>query len=191
MKCKLVILTFTFICAMSFSQQVIPMSTNEGLFPDDVDFLSNPHDTMLNIIDNYGAGTYFDYPQQLDKIKSLLVDDSLSIADSELTKLTKVKKIILDAGGIYEYNYFKCAFTFNGKGLYYRKLAGSQRQSGYVYRKDDSHLLFIGGSTVNDDPLTTYDVDNSVVGLLYKKSSADYVMLCHENNHHYILLFSK
>ncbi|MFQ3578259.1 MAG: DUF4893 domain-containing protein, partial [Verrucomicrobiia bacterium] len=65
-------------------------------------------------------------------------------------------------------------------GLFFEKISGSQRCSGWIFPDYPTRSFFLGGKTVNDDPQVTYSgfdaavrlggtaVETDTVGFLYR-----------------------
>ncbi len=73
-------------------------------------------------------------------------------------------------GGAYLYPYFKCAIHRKDGKLFFEKLNGSQRVSGYLYRVGGDRYAFLGGTDLADDPQVPYGyaADHNVVAYLFK-----------------------
>lgn len=61
--------------------------------------------------------------------------------------------------------------------LFFEKTTGSQRKSGYIYDNRPDSKVFLGGWSVNNDPQTTYDSENSVAGKIYRIAADRIIML--------------
>ena len=106
-----------------------------------------------------------------------------------MLNLKQVKSIQISNYGIFEYSYFNCKFTSKNGSIYYKKTTGSQRQNGFLYRKDTNTVYFAGAWSVNDDPTKEYGSDQSIVGIFYKLSSGKYIMIMGDDSGVNILLF--
>lgn len=124
-------------------------------------------------------------------VHQLLAAEKLNINLDDLALLRRVRSIRVDNTGIYSYSYFKCHFSQRDGTLFFQKTAGSQRKSGYLYRLDSKRFFFLGGSTVNDDPLTHYGSDSSVAGMLYRVGAARYILLFPSDHGFEIYEFAK
>ncbi|WP_284314613.1 DUF4893 domain-containing protein [Labrys miyagiensis] len=73
-------------------------------------------------------------------------------------------------GGAYIYTYFKCAIHKKDGKLFFEKLNGSQRVSGFLYRVRDDRYAFLGGTDLAEDPQVPYGyaTDRNVVAYLFK-----------------------
>lgn len=56
------------------------------------------------------------------------------------------------------YAFFNCQIKQKSGRLWFQKTSGSQRVSGYLYPDQGQQRVFIGGATVNNDPLRSYDL---------------------------------
>ena len=130
-----------------------------------------------NILNNLDADAYMDRTSQQTEVLNLLNQKHIPIIESELLNLKQVKSIQITNYGIFEYSYFNCRFTQKSGSIYYKKTTGSQRQNGFLYRKDANTVYFAGAWSVNDDPTKEYGSDQSVVGVFYKLSSGKYIMI--------------
>ncbi len=74
------------------------------------------------------------------------------------------------------YAFFNCRVNKTAKGLWFEKTSGSQRVSGYLYPDDGSQMVFIGGATVNNDPLQAYDLGQPDTANQYENHNAVGVM---------------
>ena len=101
-------------------------------------------------------------------VKRLLSSKNLKITNQEFLQYRKVRSIQVSDLGIFTYPYFRCRFKKKEGKLFFEKLTGSQRKSGYIYDNKPDSKVFLGGWSVNDDPKTTYDSENSVSGKIYK-----------------------
>ncbi len=118
-------------------------------------------------------------------VSKLVNSNKLSLKTEELFDFKKVKSIQGDRLGIFIYDYFSCKFVEKNNKIFFQKTTGSQRKSGYLYRKDDSSFVFLGGWSVNEDPLTSYKSDKSQSGILYKISDNKLIMIFIESDKAY------
>lgn len=91
--------------------------------------------------------------------------------------------------GLFVYNDFKCRIEAGADGtLKFAKLTGSQRRSGVLYpHGEPGQYVFLGGATVNEDPLKAYSriIDSSThvieesdtYGLLFARSKNELVLV--------------
>ena len=119
-------------------------------------------------------------------VNILVNADKLPISTSDLFEFTKVKSIQGGPSGIFIYDYFSCRFNEKGSKIFFQKTSGSQRKSGYMYRKDEYSFVFLGGYSENDDPQTTYDSRAGEAGILYKISNNKIIMLFFGNGNYEI-----
>ncbi|MGJ4854161.1 DUF4893 domain-containing protein [Labrys sp. La1] len=73
-------------------------------------------------------------------------------------------------GSIYAYPYFKCAISERGGKLFFAKVNGSQRVSGFLYRVSNTRFVFLGGNANGDDPPVAYGASpkSDAVAYLFK-----------------------
>jgi len=81
-------------------------------------------------------------------VNNLVNADKLPISTSDLFEFTKVKSIQGGPYGIFMYDYFSCRFNEKGSKIFFQKTSGSQRKSGYMYRKDEYSFVFLGGEPI-------------------------------------------
>ena len=105
-----------------------------------------------------------------DSITKLINGKRLPLEPAELLSYKRVKSIQCNTfgWGFNEYSYMPCKVRYKNGKLFYEKTAGSQRKSGYLYRRDDYSYVFLGGWSVNEDPQTTYESSHRIEGILYK-----------------------
>ena len=53
----------------------------------------------------------------------------------------------------------RCRVRRAGDGLFFEKLTGSQRVSGFLYPRDGTSFVLLGGATVNEEPQRRYTSD--------------------------------
>lgn len=110
---------------------------------------------------------------ELARLKDLVSGERLELVPKDLLPLTKVRSIQIGRYGVFTYPYFKCRFKQTDRGLFFEKTTGSQRKSGLIFQNGESALVFLGTSTVNDDPQRPYsglnrskDTSHDSVGLI-------------------------
>lgn len=89
--------------------------------------------------------------------------------------------------GIFTYPYFKARIVEKDGVLFFEKQTGSQRRSGRLVPRDADgrDFVFVGASTVNDDPQQRYSrdagargpADGDSVGVLYRIDDGRLVMV--------------
>lgn len=156
----------------------MPVEISSDLFqkvkPNDVDCIMHGRQKALAILDALPANAYGIQDRSI--VKTLLTASPEPIEENSLSEFPRVRSIqVMD--GIFIYPYFSCRFRKEGSQWYFRKTTGSQRKSGYLYENSHESMVFLGGWTVNNDPLTTYDSDHSVAGTLYQISPNHLIML--------------
>lgn len=62
------------------------------------------------------------------------------------------------------YTYFACQFLQQGAQLFFEKTSGSQRTSGLVYANTSHSMVYLGASTVNNDPQQPYSGPDNLLG---------------------------
>jgi serine/threonine protein kinase len=110
-------------------------------------------------------------------VNNLIRSPKLQITTTDLFNFTKVRSIQGGNLGIFTYDFFSCKFKEKNGKIFFQKTSGSQRCSGYLYRKDDNSFVLLGGWTVNSDPLTNYNSSNSQAGILYKISQNKLILI--------------
>jgi hypothetical protein len=114
-------------------------------------------------------------------LQKILVGDPVAIAgDRDLIGNWRCRSAQLDdgskaadhKGGAYVYPYFKCAIRKKDGKLFFEKLNGSQRVSGFLYRVKEDRYAFLGGTDLAEDPQVPYGyaADRNVVAYLFKIS---------------------
>lgn len=110
-------------------------------------------------------------------VKKLLTSKNLRITNQELLAYKRVRSIQVNNMGIFSYPYFACRFKRKDGKLFFEKISGSQRKSGFVYDNKPDSKVFLGGWSVNDEPQTTYDSDHSEPGMIYKIGTNKIIMV--------------
>ena len=147
-----------------------------GIIKDrDWDCLVLDREQALSVLDHLPSDAYG--LDERSMVKKLLTAKNLKLTNQELLNYKKVRSIQVSRLGIFSYPYFACRFKYKGGKLFFEKIAGSQRKSGYVYDNKPDSKVFLGGWSVNDDPQTSYDSPNSEPGMIYKIGSNKIIML--------------
>lgn len=147
-----------------------------GIIKDrDWDRLVLDREQAIDILDNLQLNVYGINEKPL--VKKLLTARNLKFSTQELLSYKKVRSIQVGSLGIFSYPYFPCRFKYKNGKLFFEKIAGSQRKSGYVYENKPDSKVFLSGWSVNDDPQTSYDSENSEAGMIYKISANKIIML--------------
>lgn len=141
----------------------------------DWDRLVLDREQALSVLDCLSSNAYGANERLM--VKKLLTSKALKISNQELLAYKRVRSIQVNDMGIFSYPYFSCRFRRKDGKLFFEKTSGSQRKSGYVYDNKPDSKVFLGGWTVNDDPQTTYESENSVPGMLYKIGANKVIML--------------
>jgi hypothetical protein len=126
---------------------------------------------------------------ELQRLKNLVSGERLKLIPSDLLKLKKVRSIQIGKYGVFTYPYFNCWFKKTDRGIFFEKTTGSQRKSGLVFQNDDRSLVFLGTSTVNNDPQRQYsgftrakDKSHDSVGLIIKCGKSYLAIFPNKNN---------
>ena len=144
----------------------------------DYDALSHDRDLASEALSELSPQSYgYDEKRIVEKLLDAKV---YPLTPEDMLGFRRVRSIQIDAGsGIFSYPYFKCRFRKTNDGVYFEKISGSQRKSGYIYRNTPQSLVFLGGWSVNNDPKTSYGSANSVAGTVYKIGRDRAIMICH------------
>ena len=132
----------------------------------DWDRLVLDREQALSVLDNLPSDAYG--LNEKASVRKLRMAKNLKITNQELLTYRKVRSIQVSRMGIFSYPYFSCRFKKKDGKLFFEKISGSQRKSGYVYDNKPDSKVFLGGWSVNNDPQTTYDSENSEPGMIYK-----------------------
>ena len=141
----------------------------------DWDRLVLDREQALSVLDRLSSNAYGSNERLM--VKKLLTTKALEISNQELLAYKRVRSIQVNDMGIFSYPYFNCRFKRMDGKIFFEKTSGSQRKSGFIYDNKPDSKVFLGGWSVNDEPQTTYDSDNSVPGMLYKLGSNKIIML--------------
>ena len=113
---------------------------------------------------------------ELKRLKKLVAGESRPVSPADLLEIKKVRSIQIGQYGVFTYPYFSCRFKKTGSGVFFEKTSGSQRKSGPVFQNDDHTLVFLGASTVNNEPQRQYsgltrskDTSHDAAGLIIKR----------------------
>ena len=158
---------------------------------------------------NFQSAIWPEHLPLVQQAKSRLQDwhDSADLADAEAEALELLKQVLaappkvikgaalvgnwrvrsLQGGtyGLFLYPYFKSNIRAEGENRYwFEKTTGSQRRSGHLYPESDKQWVFLGATTVNDEPQGIYraktapgPAPNDSVGVLWQINSNHLVML--------------
>ena len=141
----------------------------------DWDRLVLDREQALSVLDRLSSKAYGANERLM--VKKLLTTKALEISNQELLAYKRVRSIQVNDMGIFSYPYFNCRFKRIDGKIFFEKTSGSQRKSGFIYDNKPDSKVFLGGWSVNDNPQTTYDSENSVPGMLYKLGSNKIIML--------------
>lgn len=155
----------------------------------DIELIEGDLSKSLTFLNSLSETT--SYIEERPMVQNLLRQNLYNITPNDLIQYKKVRSIQVEPYGIFLYDFFNCKFSMRNGTIFFQKTTGSQRKSGYIYRKDDKSAIFLGGWSVNDEPLTKYGSDNSVIGSLYKISSQKLIMLFYYGNSFELYEFSR
>jgi hypothetical protein len=142
----------------------------------DLEDITNAISTVISINNALTPDSY-DYSKK-EIINKLIESNKYQLNADELVNFKKVCSIQGDKRlGIFSYPFYSCYFNIKGNSIFFKKTTGSQRKSGFLYKRDNYSYVFLGGSSVNDEQETTYTSDNSEAGILYKVSSNKLIMI--------------
>ena len=183
---KFLYLTVVLLCGTTVSAQ----SGSKGyIYPDSVEVVEVIEVEAIEAVDSldyvdyslYGIIKNRDWDRLvLDREQALSVLDRLSSNAYGANERLMVKKLLTAKAlkiSIFSYPYFNCRFKRMDDKIFFEKTSGSQRKSGFIYDNKPDSKVFLGGWSVNDEPQTTYDSENSVPGMLYKLGSNKIIML--------------
>lgn len=157
------------------SLDYVDYSLIDVIKPRDWDRLVLDREQALEVLDRLPSDAYgFD---EKTIVKKLLTTPNLKITSQELLSYRKVRSIQVSNLGIFSYPYFSCRFRKKDGKIFFEKTTGSQRKSGYIYDNKPDSKVFLGGWSVNDDPQTSYQGENSVCVMVYKIGSNKLIML--------------
>ena len=103
----------------------------------DWDRLVLDREQALSVLDNLPSDAYG--LNEKASVRKLLMAKNLKITNQELLTYRKVRSIQVSRMGIFSYPYFSCRFKKKDGKLFFEKISGSQRKSGYTY----DYIFFI------------------------------------------------
>jgi hypothetical protein len=104
-----------------------------------------------------------------DDLAAVLSGSAMPITPKDLAGEWRCRTLKLENLGLFIYDFFKCRISARGDSLVFQKTTGSQRTQGKLYRLTETRYLYVGASTVNDDPPIAYGTkpeDNDVAYLV-------------------------
>ncbi len=167
--------TSTALPATADISESLDPSLNGIIRSSDSDRLVSDREKALAILENIPADAYG--RNEIPAVRRQLTSRRLNISDRELASFKRVRSIQVSDMGIFSYPYFLCRFKKKEGRLFFEKTTGSQRKSGYIYDNRPDSKVFLGGWSVNNDPQTTYDSENSVAGKIYRIAADRIIML--------------
>lgn len=95
-------------------------------------------------------------------VEELLAEPHRPLDADMLTGDWKIRSLQGGRYGVYTYPWFKARIARREGGLFFEKISGSQRRSGWLLPPTDgaTDWYFIGGATVNEDPQVAYSKDD-------------------------------
>ncbi len=157
------------------SLDYVDYSLIDVIKPRDWDRLVLDREQALEVLDSLSSDAYG--LDEMPMVRKLLTSKNLKLSAQELLSYRKVRSIQVSNLGIFSYPYFSCRFSKKDGKIFFEKTTGSQRKSGYIYDNKPDSTVFLGGWSVNDDPQTSYQSENSVCGMVYKIGSNKLIML--------------
>jgi hypothetical protein len=119
-------------------------------------------------------------------VEELLAEPHRPLTAAELTGDWKVRSLQGARYGIFPYPWFKARFEQRDGRVFFEKLTGSQRRSGFLLPPADGKgdWYFVGGASVNEDPQVPYSKaaggsarDSDTVGLVWGIGEGRVLML--------------
>ncbi|MCM1078065.1 MAG: DUF4893 domain-containing protein [Bacteroidales bacterium] len=153
----------------------VDASLRSLLCHDDYDRLVAGKEKALAILRALDNGAYG--REEYGRVGRLLTGKELPLSPEELKEYRRVRSVQVNNMGIFSYPYFPCRFRDKDGRIFFEKLRGSQRKSGFVYDNKPAAKLFLGGWSVNDEPQTVYGSNNSEAGMVYKTEDGKLIML--------------
>jgi hypothetical protein len=91
-------------------------------------------------------------------VEELLAEPHRPLDAAALTGDWKVRSLQGARYGVFPYPWFKARITRRDGRLFFEKLTGSQRRSGWLLPPEDGtgDWYFVGGASVNEDPQVPY-----------------------------------
>lgn len=91
-------------------------------------------------------------------VEELLAEPHLPLDPAALTGDWKVRSLQGARYGVFPYPWFKARISARDGRLFFEKLTGSQRRSGWLLPPADGKgdWYFVGGASVNEDPQVPY-----------------------------------
>lgn len=157
------------------SLDYIDRSLHEIIKQRDLPRLVSDREQALSVLENLPPDAYG--INEKPTVRRLLASKSMRLTNQELSAYKRVRSVQVNNMGIFSYPYFSCRFKWQDGKLFFEKTSGSQRKSGYVYDNNPYSKVFLGGWSVNNDPQTTYDSENSVSGMIYKIGANKIIMV--------------
>ncbi|MCF6132610.1 DUF4893 domain-containing protein [Flavobacterium wongokense] len=129
----------------------------------------------------------YDENDKKSEVLKIIQSKKLAINSEDLVQFKRVRSIQGDEN-LFIYDYFSCKFKKEEDRIFFKKTTGSQRKSGYLYKKDEFSYVFLGGYSYNNDPLTSYNSENGEAGILYKISPGKLILIFPQTKYGYEIL---
>lgn len=116
-------------------------------------------DRIERAVDEAGAvdASMAAYPADFRAARALLDRARRPLAPGAVEGRWKVRSLQVNRMGTFAYPWFDARIDRDRGGLVFAKTGGSQRRSGILLPHGDGRsLVFLGGSTVNDEPRVAY-----------------------------------
>ncbi len=89
------------------------------------------------------------------RARALLDAKRRPLSRDDLIRDWRCRSIQAGELGVFAYPFFKCRIQRRGEGLYFEKLTGSQRRSGWLFTEGETFVM-LAGFSVNDDVVNRY-----------------------------------
>jgi hypothetical protein len=108
----------------------------------------------IYLANNQNFNKYFKASDRegLARLDSIFQEKDYQAVDQEIIGVWKCRVSKLSKSGVMTYPFYICKIKKTKNGLFFEKVSGSQRRSGYLFRKNSSEYVFLGGWSVNGQP---------------------------------------
>lgn len=112
------------------------------ILPTDYSILSLDRQIAQDVLKTVMPSSYgYDEKRSVEK---LLNARTYPISPVDMIGFKRVRSIQIDArDGIFSYPYFRCLFSESAGKVFFEKITGSQRKSGYIYQNTPESLIFL------------------------------------------------
>ncbi len=97
-----------------------------------------------------------DSQKDRDDLAAVLSGNPMPVTPKDLAGEWRCRSFQMSDLGLFIYPFFKCRISGGGDSLTFQKTTGSQRTQGKLYRLSETRYLYVGASTVNDEPPVAY-----------------------------------